>query len=170
MRERWFTPHPMRVSFDLDEVLFVLPETHKTEPPLPFPFRLLYKEQLRLGAPRLIKELQREGFEVWVYTSSFRSEKYIRRLFRHYGIRFDSIVNGQRHEREVQAGHRERLPNKMPNHYHIALHVDDEANIVASGRDHGFNVYQLFAQDDEWVEKILARVHLIQRNMQRSGE
>ena len=29
----------MRVSFDLDEVLFVSPNTHKTEPPLPFPLR-----------------------------------------------------------------------------------------------------------------------------------
>ena len=27
----------MRVSFDLDEVLFVSPKTHKTEPPLSFP-------------------------------------------------------------------------------------------------------------------------------------
>ena len=31
--------HKMRVSFDLDEVLFVNPETHKTEPRLPFPLR-----------------------------------------------------------------------------------------------------------------------------------
>ena len=38
----------MRVSFDLDEVLFVLPETHKTEPPLRFPFNLIYKERLRI--------------------------------------------------------------------------------------------------------------------------
>ena len=39
----------MRVSFDLDEVLFVSPKTHKTEPPLPFPLRNIYKERLRKG-------------------------------------------------------------------------------------------------------------------------
>ena len=160
MRKRMMQ-QKMRVSFDLDEVLFVLPETHKTEPAPVFPFNLIFKERLRLGTPGLIKELQRQGIEVWVYTSSFRTEAYIRSLFRLYGVSFDGIVNGQRHEREVQARHKERLPNKMPNYYHIALHVDDEAIIATSGRDHGFNVYQLFAQDDEWAEKIIARVDQI---------
>ena len=47
----------MRVSFDLDEVLFVSPETHKTEPALPFPLKNIYKERLRLGTPELIHEL-----------------------------------------------------------------------------------------------------------------
>ncbi len=43
----------------------------------------------------LINRLQEEGFEVWVYTSSFRSVRYIRRLFQSYGLHFDEIVNGQ---------------------------------------------------------------------------
>ena len=34
----------MRVSFDLDEVLFVNPATHKTEPELPFPFNRIFKD------------------------------------------------------------------------------------------------------------------------------
>ena len=85
----------MRVSFDLDEVLFVNPKTHKIEPELPFPLRNIYKERLRLGTPELINKLQEMGYEVWVYTSSFRSERYIKGLFRHYGIKFDGIVNGE---------------------------------------------------------------------------
>ena len=92
----------MRVSFDLDEVLFVNPKTHKTEKELRFPFNRIYKERLRLGTPDLINSLQKLGYEVWVYTSSFRSENYIKLLFRHYGVRFDGIVNGTRHNKEVQ--------------------------------------------------------------------
>ena len=65
----------MRVSFDLDEVLFVSPETHKTEPPLRFPLNRIYKERLRLGTPDLIHALQSMNYEVWVYTSSFRSDQ-----------------------------------------------------------------------------------------------
>ena len=44
----------MRVSFDLDEVLFVSLKTHKTEPLLPFPLRNFFPERLRLGTPELI--------------------------------------------------------------------------------------------------------------------
>ncbi len=153
----------MRVSFDLDEVLFVSPTDHKTEPPLKFPYNRIYKEQLRLGTPDLIRTLQEMGYEVWVYTSSFRTERYIRNLFKHYGVHFDSIVNGNRHLREVQRMKKEILPQKMPSFYRINLHVDDESVVCTQGRQYGFDVYQLDAQDDEWKEKIIARAEAIKR-------
>jgi len=153
----------MRVSFDLDEVLFVLPETHKTEDELPFPYNKIYKERLRLGTPSLIRRLQNENFEVWVYTSSFRTEKYIRKLFKQYHVEFDGIINGNRHLREVQGNRKDSLPQKLPSKYRISLHIDDESIIVTSGKLYGFNVYQLNAQDDDWEEKIMERVYQIRR-------
>ena len=148
-------PRKMRVSFDLDEVLFVSPRTHKTEPPPPFPFRYFFPERLRLGTPDLIRELQRQGYEVWVYTSSFRTEAYIRRLFRCYGVRFDGIVNANRHLREVQGNNKTVLPQKLPNRYRISLHVDDEEAICTAAGQFGFRAYQLNSQDDNWKDKIL---------------
>ena len=145
----------MRVSFDLDEVLFVSPETHKTEPALSFPWNQIYVERLRLGTPELIRRLQDIGYEVWIYTSSFRSERYIRNLFRHYGVRLDGIVNGERHQRDVQGNRAQPMPPKLPNRYRISLHIDDEAIVCTLGRQYGYNVYQLNAEDDEWKEKII---------------
>lgn len=153
----------MRVSFDLDEVLFVDPKTHKTEKALPFPLNKIYKERLRLGTPELIWELQIQGYEVWVYTSSFRSERYIRNLFRFYGVKFDGIVNGDRHLREVQRNNTTTLPQKLPNRYRISLHVDDEAVICSMGAQYGFRTYQLDAEDDEWKEKIIKRAEEIKK-------
>lgn len=148
----------MRVSFDLDEVLFVSPHTHKTEPALKYPFNKIYKERLRLGTARLIPHLQSLGFEVWVYTSSFRTEKYIRRLFRHYHVKFDQIVNAQRHLKEVQGNKLNTLPQKLPNYYRISLHIDDEEVVATYGKAYGFKVFQLNAQDDDWEQKIIERV------------
>lgn len=153
----------MRVSFDLDEVLFVNPSTHKTEPALPFPFNKLFKERLRFGTPDLINKLQEEGFEVWVYTSSFRSERYIKSLFRLYNVKFDSIVNATRHLAEVQGNRKESLPQKLPCKYRISLHIDDETVICTAGKAYGFNVYQLNAHDDDWKEKILERLYQIKK-------
>ena len=155
----------MRVSFDLDEVLFVSPETHKTEPPLRFPLNRIYRERLRLGTPDLINELQRLGYEVWVYTSSFRTEQYIRSLFRLYGVHFDGIVNGTRHLKEVQRNQTTILPQKMPNRYRISLHVDDEMVICSLGSQYGFRTYHLDAQDDDWKEKIIARAEEIRSHL-----
>ena len=153
----------MRVSFDLDEVLFVSPATHKTEPPLPFPLRNIYRERLRLGTPELIWELQIQGYEVWVYTSSFRSEGYIRRLFRCYGVRLDGIVNGTRHMKEVQRNSRQILPQKLPSRYRISLHIDDEEVICTAAGQYGFRAYQLSGQDDDWKEKIIEQADWIRK-------
>lgn len=160
----------MRVSFDLDEVLFVSPKTHKTEPALPFPLRNFYKERLRLGTPELIRELQHLGYEVWVYTSSFRSESYIRRLFRCYGVRFDGIVNGERHLREVQRDNKTILPQKLPNRYRISLHIDDETVICTIAGQYGFHAYQLNGPDDAWKEKIIEYANKIRRIEQISRD
>lgn len=157
----------MRVSFDLDEVLFVFPDTVKAEPPLKFPWCRMYKERLRLGTPELIRELQELGYEVWVYTSSFRSEGYIKNLFRHYGVKFDGIVNGTRHLKEVQRDSAQTLPQKVPSRYRIALHVDDESVICSYGREYGFDAFQLNAQDDEWKEKVIARAAEVKRKWER---
>lgn len=163
MKRKNLSGQRMRVSFDLDEVLFVNPETHKTEPPLPFPFNKIFKERLRFGTRELINKLQDEGFEVWVYTSSFRSDKYIKTLFMLYHIRFDDIVNGTRHLKEVQGNRKETYPQKMPSKYRISLHIDDESVILTAGKAYGFNVYQLDAHDDDWKEKILDRVYKIRK-------
>ncbi|MBR1470980.1 MAG: HAD family hydrolase [Lachnospiraceae bacterium] len=153
----------MRVSFDLDEVLFVYPKDHKTEPELPFPLNHIYKERLRLGAPELINKLQEMGYEVWVYTSSFRTEKYIRGLFSHYHVKFDGIVNANRHLREVQRDNKLLLPQKLPNRYRISLHIDDETIVCTLGKQYGYNAYQLDADDDAWKEKIIERAEKIRK-------
>ena len=158
----------MRVSFDLDEVLFVSPLTHKTEPQLPFPLKYFFPERLRLGTPDLIRKLQQLNYEVWIYTSSFRSEDYIRRLFRAYGVRLDGIVNGERHLKEVQRNNKTTLPQKLPNRYRISLHIDDEEVICSAAGQYGFRAYRLYAQDDDWVQKIIDRADQI-RKIENSG-
>ena len=163
MRSKKPETEKMRVSFDLDEVLFVSPTTHKTEPELRFPLNRIYKERLRLGTPDLIRELQRLGYEVWVYTSSFRSEGYIRHLFRCYGVQFDGIVNGTRHMKEVQGNNKTTLPQKLPNRYRISLHIDDEEVICSAASQYGFRAFQLNAQDDDWKEKIIQRAEQIKK-------
>jgi hypothetical protein len=145
----------MRVSFDLDDVLFVSPDRFETEPPPHAPFDLIFKERLRKGTVDLIHTLQNEGFEVWVYTSSFRSERYLRALFSRYRIHFDEIVNAQRHLREVQRDRPQILPQKMPGFYRISLHVDDEDVIHENGRRYGFRTIRVREPDEHWAEKVL---------------
>ena len=154
----------MRISFDLDEVLFVDPDTYEIEDPPLFPLSFIFKERLRKGTVQLIHTLQDEGFEVWVYTSSYRPVSYISRLFRCYGVRFDGIVNTPRHLKEVQRSHRIPLPQKMPGFYHIALLIDDEDVIPQNGKRYGFRTYKVCEPDPDWAKKVLAEARRV-RNL-----
>ena len=153
----------MRVSFDLDDVLFVSPDSYETEPAPGFPLNRMFPDRLRKGTPELIHALQERGYEVWIYTSSYRTETYLRALFRAYGIRFDSIVNAQRHKNEVQRDRRERLPQKLPNFYRIALHIDDEKAVQENARRYGYRTMRVYEPDEHWVEKVLREADRVYR-------
>ena len=88
----------MIISFDLDDTLFISPRRCPAEP------QSFYSRvsgvYLRKGTVGLLHRLQEQGAQVWVYTTSFRSEGHIRTLFRSYGIRLDGVVNGIRHARQ----------------------------------------------------------------------
>ena len=151
-------------------MVFLSDPKEPEEKALPFPAKRAFRERLRLGTPELINHLQALGYEVWVYTSSFRSEGYIKSLFRLYGVTFDGIVNGSRHLKEVQRDNRTVLPQKLPNRYRISLHIDDEMVICTLGSQYGFRTYHLDAQDDDWKEKIIQRADEIKNLNARSQQ
>ena len=151
----------MIISFDLDGVLFVDPDVCETEPPLTFPLNRFYPDRLRKGTVDLIHRLKEQKFEVWVYTSSYRRERYIKWIFWNYHVKFDRIINGTRHEKEVQKDKNLRLPSKMPNFYRISLHIDDEEMVVKNGKAYGFRVYRVSDPDPLWAEKVLQEANRI---------
>lgn len=154
----------MRVSFDLDDTLFVDPEKFKTEKALLFPFRFIYRERLRLGTVGLFRYLAEHNIEAWVYTTSYRSERYIRGLFLCYGIRLCEVVNGARHAEEVQRNSFEGLPSKYPSKYRIDLHIDDDISVKQNGDTYGFRVLIVGGDDDMWTEKIITVIEQINRS------
>lgn len=154
----------MIVSFDLDETLFVNPEKVPAEKTLKFPFNKIYRDRLRKGTPELLQWINDNDIELWIYTTSYRSPRYIGGIFRHYGIRTDNIINGKRHAEEVQGSKKEIMPSKYPAKYHIDLHVDDEISVYQNGIAHGFRVYLLREDDTNWTERLKAEIIRIKNN------
>ena len=153
----------MIVSFDLDETLFVNHEKVPTEYKLNFPLDRIYKDRLRKGTAELLQWINHNNIQLWIYTTSFRSERYIKSIFRHYGIKIDNIINGKRHAQEVQKNNTEILPSKYPSKYHIDLHVDDEISVYQNGISYGFRVYLLKENDTHWINNIRKEILRIQK-------
>ncbi len=161
----------MIVSFDLDDTLFVSPDRAKTEKELVFPLNKIYKERMRQGTRDLFQQLHARNIDTWIYTTSFRTEKYIRRLFKHYGIKITNVVNGEKHLKEVQGIKKDPMPSKYPSRYRIDLHIDDDISVAQNGKLYGFKVLIIKEEDDEWASSILATVDgMLQRTKQGKSE
>lgn len=153
----------MIVSFDLDETLFVNPEKVPTENKLGFPFDKIYKDRLRAGTVELLTWINSSDIKLWIYTTSFRSEKYIHSIFKHYNVKIDNVINGERHEKEVQRNKSEKMPSKYPSKYHIDLHIDDEFSVYQNGISFGFRVYLLKENDVDWVNSVKSEILRIKK-------
>lgn len=66
----------MKVSFDLDDTLFVSPDEFETEAVPSFTYKWKYKERIRKGTIELFEKLRAMDVEIWIYTTSFWSERY----------------------------------------------------------------------------------------------
>ena len=85
-------------------------------------------------------------------------------------MKFDQIVNYQRHLREVQRNNPEPLPQKLPNFYRISLHIDDEDVIHQYGKSLGFKTFKVCEPDDEWTDKVLAEARRIRDLEAKKGK
>ncbi len=144
----------MRIAFDFDNTLIRSAHPFPLETPKRrFWARLLGKESLRAGIAELAAHCQRQGWEVWVYTTSYRSAGYIRRLFWLHGIGLAGVVNQARHVREVRV-----RSTKYPPQFGIDLLIDDAPGVGLEGERYGFAVLVVSPTDAEWAAKVKARL------------
>ncbi len=144
----------MRISFDVDDTL-VCGDTVPSEQFVGWWWRRwLYDEAIRSGTRALMRELTAGRHELWIYTTSFRSPRYLRGWFGAFGVKLCGVVNQARHERVVGR----RGPSKLPPAFGIDLHDDDSEGVAEEGRRHGFDVLVVSPDDLAWTARVLNAV------------
>lgn len=151
----------MKISFDLDDTLILSGENHEYEDAIKFPYSLFYKEKLRKGTLSLFNKLKELGYNISVYTTSERTEYYIRKLFKLHGIKLDLVINLPKHLALVQGKRNEIMPSKLPSKFNMDLHIDDDKSVKQNGIQYGFNVLIIDINDKEWTNKILTEAKRI---------
>lgn len=140
----------MRVAFDLDNTLirndFDFPLAVAQRPVFK---RLFQTESLRLGVRELFAFCRERRWQVWIYTTSYRSSFYIRKLLWVYGLRADGIVNQTRHNQQVRV-----RSTKHPPTFGIQVLIDDSQGVQLEGERFGFSVIQINPDDADWINTV----------------
>jgi hypothetical protein len=148
----------VRISFDVDDTLVCAPSV-PTEEVVPWWWRWRYPEPLRRGTRDLMRELLRRKCQLWIYTTSYRSPRYLRGWFWSFGVPIYGVVNQHRHDHVVRSGGYGRYPpSKYPPAFGIDLHVDDSEGVAEEGRQFKFRVVVVSPGDPDWASKVLAAV------------
>jgi len=146
----------MRISFDIDETLVCRKASGPCETGLGATIaRYLFDDPLRLGARILFSELRARGHEVWIYTTSLRTEPRTRTWLWLHGIEIDGFVNFPMHCNSIKALQMIPAPSKFPPSFGIDLHIDDLDGVAIEGTRHGFKVLVVRSDDLDWAEKVL---------------
>ncbi|HYT94512.1 MAG TPA: hypothetical protein VEL76_37705 [Gemmataceae bacterium] len=148
----------MRISFDVDDTLICGPEV-PTEQHVPWWRRYWYPERLRHGTRQLIRELHARRHTLWIYTTSYRGPRYLRRWFRSFGVPLEGVVNQDIHDRVIKRSQYPFYPpSKYPPAFGIDLHIDDSEGVAIEGERFQFRVLVISPNDQDWVTRILKAV------------
>ena len=155
--------HDKRVALDLDEVVFVSGDA-PAEKPLPFPTRKVYKERLRVGVPALFRFLNKNGYDVWVYTAGYYSADYIRRLFKKYHVHISGAVTGLGRKTADGAKVRKEMETLIGNKYPVTIHVDNDMLLRVSGLTKEVGEYAIGGASAEWSQRVMEIIKKIEKH------
>ncbi|MHC5539214.1 hypothetical protein ACYOEI_13435 [Singulisphaera rosea] len=152
----------MRISFDLDDTLVCYRPGALYEPHPPWYRRLLTsREPLRMGSRSLMHSLEQQGWEIWIYTTSYRTPASVRRWLGSYGIRIRRVINRRHHDRQIRQRAYLRPPSKDPAAFDIDLHVDDSEGVRLEGERENFRVVVVAPENAEWAKEVLSAADAI---------
>lgn len=135
-----------RIAFDLDNTLI----RSGYDFPIEKPKRRLASyfvsyEPLREGTTDLVKRCEDAGYKPCVYTSSYRSTFYIKRLFWLYKIKLDVVVNQTKHDAHVRI-----RSSKYPPAFEIDILIDDSSGLAIEGERFLFNTIIVQPENNNW--------------------
>jgi len=148
----------MNISFDLDRTLIPSGENFETERRNRIA-ALFGIEELRKGTRDLIFDLQNQGHQINIYTTSFRSKRKIRWTLRYYGICVNRIVNQTENSKVLKANNVNA--SKHPKLFNFDLHIDDSEGVGIEANRFNFNSIIIDPNDMRWVEKVKEKVRII---------
>lgn len=150
--------HQKRAALDLDEVVFAGDDALPAEKSLPFPFRLMFPQRLRLGIPRLFRSLNVNGYDIWVYSRSYHSLDYVKALFGLYHVYVTGIVTGADRKRAKRLEGRVSIEKMISSHYDVTLSIDRDALLLVNHQTKAYKTLDLSGGPDEWSSEIIEKM------------
>ena len=143
------------ISFDIDNTLIPYSDEFPTTKPS-FLYRCLGTEPLRKGTKELFSSLHKQGFKIWIYTTSYRSIFRLRMTFKSAGLSPSKYIN-ENINRATLKMHNCKA-SKNPSLFGIDFHVDDSEGVKKEGEKYGFQSILIKPEDLNWIYEVQKQI------------
>lgn len=147
----------MKISFDIDNTLVPYFDEFEVEQNWSI-LNLISREKLRVGTKRLFNKLEKDGHEIWVYTTSLRPIWKLKVLFAKYGLYPSGFINQKINQSALKRFNSNA--SKNPKLFNIDLHIDDSEGVGVEGDRLNFNTLIINPNDKNWVDKVQRQVEI----------
>ena len=145
----------IRVTMDLDEVIFCDANDPGKEPPLHFPMNRFFKENIRKGVPALFHFLNEMEADIWVYTTNYYSMDYIRSFFKARGVHLSGIVTGSGRKELGGSDGGKSLKQLAEQKYKSTILIDRQLVLLIHTGTHECVERPLTATGDDWSLEVM---------------
>ena len=152
----------MIISFDIDNTLIPYSNEFEVEKKTLLS-KLLWAEPLRKGTVDLFHELEKNGHEIWIYTTSFRSPMKLKRTFKSYGLHPSKMINEKINQKQLRQNN--CTASKNPRLFGIDIHIDDSKGVGMEGEKYNFKTIIIDTNDIGWADKIKKRIDALEKNL-----
>ena len=112
---------------------------------------LAFKQGVRRGAVELMRSLQRDGWEIWIYTLGALPSRQVHLFFALNGIKLGGVITGHEHQNAVRLGLAPRASIKHAPAFDLDLIVDDKDVTAQAGQRYGFNTLKVTNCHNDWT-------------------
>jgi len=144
-------------SFDFDEVLLTSDEENQA-PLRDSLFSRKIKERLRMGAPEVIKALQKKGYDVWIYSAGYMDEETINDFFSMYEVTIDGMLNGINEKKNNNMTSSKSIKEIMDQKYTVSLHIDNESMLYVDRSTKEYNRHDIADFSSDWSNNLLTMI------------
>ena len=155
--------HKMRITLDMDEIVFSPEKDGRTEKPLPFPLCRFFPEKLRLGIPALFSFCAAMGYDIWLYSSGYNSLDYIRELLKLYHTQVTGIITGTARKAPKHSATGEAMEKLFSAKYTRTIHIDNNMLLCIDSRTKDFREFPLTGTGT-WSAEVMETMKAVNRH------
>ena len=152
------TNREKRASINLDDVVFCQNNEEAFEKPRFHIYNLIYREHIRKGIPALFYTLQNEGYDVWVYSSGYRSIDHISWVLNRYEVYTNAIINGADRKKTNYSRDAAEVREAIDKKYRVTLNIDTDAVSWIRSDTKEFDQIPVKSRGEEWAKEVISIV------------